>query len=211
MIRINLLPEEYQRKARTPVKLMAAVAATVAIVTSLTAWLGWLALGVSASVDSELAVLQTEDDGLRPQVAYHKALDVESAQHRKREQTLAEITESRISWTRKVDEFVDVVSRGGDGDRHLVWFGSLSVQQGTGAAKGKGSAGSLSASGHSGSDNFGQVANFLDDLEESSFIEDFDKPAPPEGSETLNDPELMPALVWAFPLSIDLKERGADQ
>lgn len=208
MIRINLLPEEYQRKARTPVKLMVAVALSVTFISSLTAWLGWLALGVSASVKSELAVLQTEDDGLRPQVTYHKSLDAESAQHRKREETLAQITASRISWTRKVDEFVDVVNRGGDGDRHLVWFDSLSVQQGIGGSRGKGSSGSLTASGHSGSDNFGQVANFLDDIEDSTFIEDFYPPAPPEGSETLNDPELMPALVWAFPLSIELKDKS---
>jgi len=208
MIRINLLPEVYQRKARTPVKLMVAVAGVVTVVASLTAWLGWLAFGVSASVHSELAVLQTEDDGLRPQVEYHKSLDAESAQHRKREETLAQITASRISWTRKVDEFVDVVNRGGDGDRHLVWFDSLNVQQTDGGGpKGQTGAGSLTASGHSGSDNFGQVANFLDDLEDSTFIEDFHPPAPPEGSETLNDPELMPALVWAFPLSIEIKGR----
>ena len=211
MIRINLLPEEYQRKARTPVKLMLAVAGVVTLTSSLTAWLGWLAFGVSASVESELAVLQTEDDGLRPQVTYHKSLDAESAQHRKREKTLAEITASRISWTRKIDEFIDVVNRGGDGDRHLVWFDSLSVQQGATNPKANGGGGSLTASGHSGSDNFGQVANFLDDLEQSTFIEDFHNPAPPEGSETLTDAELMPAVVWAFPLTVDLKARGQEK
>ena len=211
MIRINLLPEEYQRTARTPVKLMVAITGTVAILTSLTAWYGWLALGVSASVDSEFAVLETEDDGLRPQVTYHKSLDAESAQHRKREQTLAEITSSRISWTRKLDEFIDVVNRGGDGDRHLVWFDSLSVQQCASGGRSKSAAGNLTASGHSGSGNFGQVANFLDDIEESSFIEDFYAPEPAEGSKALTDEELMPAVVWAFPLTIELKEAGANQ
>jgi len=204
MIRINLLPEEYRRKTRTPLKLMLAVSGLVAVNASLAAWLGWLALGVAASVESERSVLQTEDDGLRPQVAYHRSLDAESGQHKLREETLAEITASRISWTRKIDEFIDVVNRGGDGQRHLVWFDSISVTQATGGRRG--GAGSVTASGLSGSDDFGQVANFLDDLQDSSFIEDFNPPAPPEGSESLNDEDLMPAVVWAFPLSVELKD-----
>lgn len=203
MIGINLLPEEYRRKARTPFKLMLAVSIVVAFNTSLAAWLGWLAFGVAARVASENAVLQTENDGLQPQVAYHKSLDGESKRHQAREQTLAQITESRISWTRKVDEFIDVVNRGGDGQRHLTWFNDLNVQLDTDPARG--SFGSFKASGHSGSDNFGQVANFLDDLEDSTFIVDFHAPAPPEGSESLTDEELMPAVVWAFPLSVELK------
>lgn len=205
MIRINLLPEEYRRKARTPLKLMLAVSALVTLNASMVAWLGWLAFGVAASVDSERAVLDTENDGLEPQVAYHKSLKTESARHSKREATLAKITADRISWTRKIDELVDVVNRGGGGERHLTWFDSLNVQQGSGGPKG--SAGSLTASGHSGSDNFAHVANFLEDLENSAFIEDFHPPAPPEGTEQQEDPELMPSVVWAFPLSVELKQR----
>ncbi len=209
MIRINLLPEEYQRKARTPIKLMLAVSAVVTVNATLLAWLGWLALGVAASVESERLVLATEDEGLQPQVAYHKSLKTESARHSKREETLAKITAERISWTRKLDELIDVVNRGGDGDRHLTWFDSLSVQQGS--AGPRGSAGSLTASGHSGSDNFGQVANFLEDLEASAFIEDFHPPAPPEGTESQTDTELMPPVVWAFPLSVEIKPRDGKQ
>ena len=97
MIRINLLPEEYRRKARTPLKLMLTVSAIVAINTSLAAWLGWLAFGIAARVESERVVLQTENDGLEPQVAYHKSLDGESKRHKAREETLAQITASRIS------------------------------------------------------------------------------------------------------------------
>lgn len=203
MIRINLLPEEYRRKARTPIKLMLTVSAIVAVNTSMAAWLGWLAFGVAARVESERVVLQTENDGLQPQVAYHKSLDGESKRHKAREETLAQITASRISWTRKVDEFIDVVNRGGDGQRHLTWFDDLTVSQEVDARSESG--GSFKATGQSGSDDFGQVANFLDDLEASHFITDFRAPAPPEGSESQTDEELMPPVVWAFPLAVNLK------
>ncbi|MFT7486465.1 MAG: hypothetical protein ACI9F9_002320 [Candidatus Paceibacteria bacterium] len=204
MIRINLLPDEYQRTARTPFKMMLAVSTVVTINASLAAWAGWLGYGVTAAVDSELAVLLTEDDGLKPQVVYHESLSTESKQHTLREETLSEINESRISWTRKVDELVDVVNRGGGGERHLIWFDSMNIKQ-DGSGGRNGSTGSLKANGHSGSDQFGQVANFLDDLEDSPFISDFDKPAPPEGSGSIEDKDLIPAVVWDFPLNVSLK------
>ncbi|MCB9905658.1 MAG: hypothetical protein H6831_14725 [Planctomycetes bacterium] len=203
MIHINLLPEEYRRKQRTPVKLMLAVSGAVAVNASLAAWWGWAAFGIAAEVQSEFSVLQTEMDGLAPQVAYHRALEGESKVYKHREDTLAEITKKRISWTEKVDELIDVVNRGGDGQRHLIWLDDLNVTQD--GDKRSGGSGSLKAGGHSGSDKFAQVANFLEDVENSPFIKDFNPPAPPEGSESIVDEELMPAVVWAFPLELDLK------
>jgi Tfp pilus assembly protein PilN len=203
MIRINLLPDEYRRRNRTPFKLMLTVSAGVAVNGVLVAWYAWLAFGVSAEIESERNVLQTELDGLTPQVNYHKALEGEQKRYAAREQTLGSITASRINWTRKVDELVSIIDSGGEGERHFVWLDDLNVKQTTDPRARN--AGSLKASGHSGSDNFAQVANFLDDVESSTFIEDFLPPAPPEGTQTLVDTELIPPVVWAFPLSLDLK------
>ena len=49
------------------------------------------------------------------------------------------------------------------------------------------------------------MANFLEDLEKSPFITDFDPPAPPEGSQSLTDDTLVPPVAWAFPLSLTIK------
>ena len=205
MIRINLLPDEYRRRNRTSFKLVLAVAAMATFNATLLAWLSWLHFGVAGEVRSESSVLQTELDGLTPQVNHNKALDAERKRHSARESVLAEITKSRISWTRKVDELITVIHAGGgpEQQRHHVWLDDLIVQQ-TPDPRSK-SAGSVRASGHNGSDRFDQIANFLDDLEHSPFIEDFLPPAPPEGSQTLVDKELVPPVVWAFPLSLSLK------
>ena len=212
MIHVNLLPEEYRRKNRTPIKMMVAVSAAVAVNSIALAWYAWLALGVAAETQSEHDVLATELDGLTPQVSYHKALEGEQTRYAAREKTLAAITQSRINWTRKVDELITVINSGGEGRRHFVWLDDLNVTQSTNVrAK---TAGSVKASGHSGSENFAQVANFLEDVENSPFIVDFQPPAPPEGTQTLVDTELIPSEVWAFPLSLDLKsaeERNQDQ
>jgi len=203
MIRINLLPEEYRRSNRTPIKLMLGISAAVAVNTILISVLGWLAFGVAKKIDSEMTTLQVEMDGLTPQVAYHRALEIEGKEYESRERTLSSITKSRIVWTRKLDELIDVINRGDEGQRHLVWMDDLSVAQSTSPRNDN--YGSLRASGHSGSDKFAQVANFLEDLETSTFIEDFYRPAPPEGTQTVVDEDLVPPVVWAFPLSLTLR------
>jgi Tfp pilus assembly protein PilN len=210
MIHINLLPPEYRKKARTPVKFLMATLASATVASSLLAWFGWLMLGVEAEVNSEVAVLQTEMDGLNPQVKYHKALDAERAVFEAREKTLAGITANRINWTRKLDELVNVINSGGEGVRHFVWLDDFSLAMGT-DPKNKG-VGTVKAAAKSGSDNFAQMANFLDDLTRSAFMEDFLPPGSPEGQATQIDKDLVPAVVWAFPLNLTLKsaeERSA--
>jgi Tfp pilus assembly protein PilN len=213
MILINLLPDELRQKKRTPVKLLLAVAGAVAINGTLAAYWAWTAFGVSAEVRSELALLQEQKAGLEPQVAYHRDLEKESALFDARENMLKSITANRISWTRKVDELIDVINVGGDGEKYLVWLDDLTVDQKE-SSRSK-SFGTLKSSGHSGSPSFAHVANFLEDLERSPFCEDFNKPSNPEGSQTAKDEGLMPAEVWNFPLQATLKapderRRGPD-
>jgi hypothetical protein len=88
MILINLLPDEFRQKRRTPVKLLLAVTASAAVNGSLVAWWAWTAFGVAAEVKSELAVLQDQRAGLDPQVAYHRDLEKESKVFEAREQML---------------------------------------------------------------------------------------------------------------------------
>lgn len=213
MILINLLPEEFRQKRRTPVKLLLAITAAAAVNGTLAAYWAWTAFGVAAEVKTELGLLQDQKAAIDPQVAYHHDLEKESELFDAREGMLKTITASRISWTRKVDELIDVINVGGDGEKYLVWFDDLTVDQKE-AARGK-SFGSLKASGHSGSTSFAHVANFLDDVQRSPFCEDFNKPAPPEGSQSSKDEGLMPPEVWNFPLEATLKapeerRRGPD-
>lgn len=205
MIRINLLPEEYRKSSRTPIKLMASIAVLIALNAGLMAWLGYVHLNVEKLVDGEKSTVQSEMSGLKPQLDYFASLESESKQYKSREQTLSSITKSRICWTKKLDELIDVCSRGGDGERHLVWFDDLQVVQNL-DPKAK-VPGTVSATGHSGSEKFAQVANFLEDLEGSSFISDFEPPAAPEGTQTLVDEALIPPVAWAFPLKLKMKSR----
>ena len=211
MITINLLPVEFRpQPGITPKK--AALLATGALVNaSLLAWWGWLAIGVSASVDSELTQLDERMAGLTPQVEFHRGLEAEHRQYQSRGNTLNEITSERISWTRKLDEIVDLIDRGSEASHYLVWLGNLQVSQVSDPKRDQ--YGNFRADGFSGSGNFANLANFLQDLEESSFANGFNSPAPPEGSQAKVDEELVPSEVWSFPVELSLKspkERNAD-
>ena len=205
MILINLLPPEYRQKRQTPLKLMVAIALAVAVNASLVAYWGWTAFGVAAEVRSEVAVLQDTSDGLDPQVAYHETLEKESAIFQSREEMLGTITAARISWTQQTDQIVDLIHEGGDGDtEYLVWLDDLSVDtKENSRAK---SWGKMKAMGHSGSDEFADVANFLEDVEFSGLSNYFQKPAPPEGAVGKEDKTVFPPVVYNFPFELNLKE-----
>jgi hypothetical protein len=212
MITINLLPEEYRRTVRTPLKLMVTVSVGVAVNASLLAWWSWLSFGVAAEVETERSVLQLEMDGLTPQVNYHDSLGREVTFHSSRESTLAEITASRVQWTRVLDELIDVVHAGREGVDHYIWLDDVSVKQEAPRAGARGgsvrSYGALKCNGHSGSPEWNQVPAFLDDIgdiELTALMGSFYSPAAPEGN--LNDAEqgLIPAVNWSFPLTLELR------
>lgn len=203
MILINLLPDEYRQKRQTPVKLLLVTALIVALNGSLGAYWAWTAFGAAAEVESELAVLEDSMNSLQPAIDYHRKLEQETRLYQARETTLAGITQSRISWTQKIDQLIDLVNSGGSAsDKYLVWLDDLAVSRKV--DKRTKSEGSVKAGGHSGSSNFAQVANFLEDLEQSPFSEGFSPPAPPEGSQSSVDEELIPHEVWSFPLELHL-------
>ncbi len=211
MIHINLLPEQYRPQPGITPKKAAAIAVGALVNASLLAWWAWLSVGVSQTVESQNDQLREQMAGLEPQVQYHRGLEAEHRLYESREKTLDGITDERISWTRKLDELVDLAHTGSDTSRYLVWFGNLNVSQVSDSRRKD--FGSLRAEGYSGSGNFANVANFLEDLEASSFAKGFSPPAPPEGSQSKVDEELIPSEVWSFPVELSLKspeERKAD-
>ncbi|MBL4769944.1 MAG: hypothetical protein JKY61_02065 [Planctomycetes bacterium] len=208
MIHINLLPDEYRKRTRMPVKRMAAIAGIVALNASLLAFLGQLHFAVTSEVEGILDGHQVNMDGLKPQVAYHDALATEIELFSSREQTLSDITKNRVLWTRKMDELIDVVNAGNDVD-HFVWFDDATarIQQ---ARRGRSSKnfGSFEANGHSGSDKWDRMANFLDDVVDrdlTTFIDDFDTLNRPQGRKNDTDKDLIPAVNWVFPLKLTLR------
>lgn len=207
MITINLLPDEYRRKARSPIGVIAAVAAAALLNASLFAYYGYLEFGTSANIETTRSVLQLDLDGLKPQVVYHKTLEKEIQTRSAREKTLSEITRNRVLWTKTLDELLDVVHAGREGIEHFVWFEDIDVKLESGGGSSRGGYGKLKAAGHSGSEDYDQVANFLEDIEDreiSDLWRIFGKPQAPQARINDADEDLIPSVNWSFPLTIDV-------
>lgn len=204
MIRINLAPREVRGPARAPLARAVALSGLAALATGAGLWWVWLILVTVAGLEGELAALELERVGLAPRVALCSELTGELRALEAREKALGEIAAERVPWTAKLDQFVDTVADGEADGRYLVWFDDLQV---TGRDSGRGP-GSLSASGQSGSEEWDQVARFLEDLsdlESTPFMEGFAPPAWPEGTQSSVDEELVPAVVWSFPLELEFE------
>ncbi len=203
MISVNLLPEEYRRRAKSPIGIIAAISAAVLLNTSLFAYWGYLHFGVKANVETTRDVLQADLSGLKWQVDYHNSLKAEISTRSQREQTLAEITKSRVLWTKTLDEMIDVVHAGREGVDHFIWFDNLDAE----VKSGKNSFGSLSADSVSGAEAYAQLANFAEDLEDpslSSLMGMFEAPEPLQATQEKPDETLIPSVTWSFPLRMNL-------
>ncbi|MEO0651517.1 MAG: hypothetical protein AAFZ65_12655 [Planctomycetota bacterium] len=207
MIEINLLPDDYRRSQRTPVRVFAAVALGVTVNVSLGALWVWNDMGPAAEVEQQLEVLEGDLSTLQPLVAYHKALETETRAYESREKTLDQIVAQRVSWTEKVDQLIDVINKGGDdANKYLIWLDNLNVSQSARVARGNtpASGGSLSAKATSGDGDIALVANFLEDVAQSDFGFGFLPPGGPEGSSSESDPDLIPSVVFNFDLKLEL-------
>lgn len=205
MIYVNLLPPRFRKRDRSPARLITAMALIVAADAGLMSWVAWLRFGEAEAIETQRRLASESAESLAPQVAYFRKLESERKSYATREATLEMITSGRIGWAKKIDELIDVVNKGGEGDKYLIWFDDLTVSRVF--DKRKNSAGLLRSTSHCGSDNLALVANFLDDLQRSPFIEGFGPPAPPEGSQSEVDETLMPSVVWTFPLELQLRVR----
>lgn len=205
MIHVNLLPPRFRKRDRSPARLISAMALIVAVDAGLLAWVAWLRFGEAEAIATQQRLADESVQSLAPQVTYYRALEGERKHYTTREATLDLITSGRIGWAKKIDELIDLVNKGGEGDKYLIWFDDLTVSRVF--DKRKNSAGLLRSNAHCGSDNLALVANFMDDLQRSPFIEGFGPPSPPEGSQSEVDETLMPSVVWTFPLELQLLVR----
>jgi hypothetical protein len=207
MITINLLPEEYRKRIRPSIKILAVGYSTLAVAASLLAWWAWLVFGVSTALDTHRASLETEMAGLAPRVIYHQSLSKEAAFHASREDTLGTITSSRVLWTQVLDDLTEVVNRGHEGERHTIWFDDVTASLSDGVGQGRKSVGQLKAQGHSGSGEIDQISHFLSDLTDGE-ISDlpgvFGPPSAPEGRRNATDSSVVPSVDFSFPLHLEL-------
>jgi len=223
MIRVNLLPAEYRRRDRTPLRVFGALIAAVMAVCACGFYYADTYFGELGGVEARLSEVKAELSGLLLQVKHHDSLVREKDDYSARATTIHEISKSRISWTKKVDELIDITNAGEPreetGDGYLVWFGNLDIAQNVlenGAKKKKKgnepeTAGRFSLQGMCATEHASSIVAFLNDLKSNEeFFRDFAFIEDPKADLIeQEDQALEPAHVMNFPIAMPVLSRAA--
>ena len=143
---------------------------------------------------------------LTPDVKYVDALTREKAEYTRRSETIQKISDSRVLWTKKVDQFFDVIDYGDKSGRHFVWLNELKVTPPRSNSKAKNKdGGELDIRGFSATEVLQKYSDFHEDLKQSDFFEDFNYIDDPAGRVVDFQEDVRPAKAWDFQLKMKLK------
>lgn len=200
MINVNLLPNEFRKRERTPIRIFLATMAASVVVAGTGGAFAYLRFGQLASEVQTLARLTEDRQAMEGQVKHHAALTTEVGEKEKWQQAIKDLRNGRITWSRKFDQLIDLVSQASDQGRYLIWFTDLAVTQ---TVDGKTNGGTVSVKGLSSGDDVGKVALFFGDLKRHEFFQGFAAASEPEGKV----PEGANAGTVEFPLTLTLQGR----
>lgn len=200
MIRINLLPAELRRGNRMAARVIASAFGAAVAVSVSVGWFGIVYFGDLATAEASLQEVEAKLTEKEKRVVYHDLLEANKKDYAARVQTIQDIGKSRRIWSRFLDELIDVVNNNGDTERHLAWFGGISVKT---DAKG-GATVTMPASVQFKDADRDKVANFHDDIEAAPFFADLLNKSDPmfktEESKIHTPPKSM-----VFPLTLTFK------
>ncbi len=129
MIRINLLPPEYRARPGTPMARFVALVAGIVLVLSATgayAYTHFIQLeNVKKVRDSRQAEAQHKERQRDRSLALQKEID----RYENRRLAIRTINRSRTLWSRKLDQFFDIVTGQGRSDASPVWLEDIKVPQ----------------------------------------------------------------------------------
>ena len=127
MIQINLLPPEYRPRTGTPVARFVAIVTGVVLVASATGAYAYTHFIELAKVKELKEVKEAEVRGKEAQRDRSLSIQREIDGYEKRRKAIQTINRSRTLWSRKLDQFFDIVTSQNSEDSYQVWLESLEV------------------------------------------------------------------------------------
>lgn len=203
MIKVNLLPPEYRKVERTPVLRFVTILCGVVLSASAIGAFLYVHFGMLVTVVSEREKQKETCDILQIDAKRADDLQREAAEYKQRRQTIEDIGQKRLLWSKKLDELCDIIQNKGDTKRHLVWLSQIRSLAGS-----KESPGGLYIKGLSGGSEIHKLSDFHLDLKNSEFFEDFLSIDPPEGDVVTFSDDRVPKTAWQFDFNMRLKPFG---
>ena len=165
MIEINLLPQEYRVQERTPLGLFLTIVVGICTVGAIGIY--WINLKKElAQKELDNTRLKQEKEVTDKRKAEVVALEKEIETAKKRQETIIEISQSKIIWSQKLVQFGRIMA-----EYPNFWIDRLALQKGGGNDKGK-----LTLNFYALGNNLRDVAAFRKRvLEDTNFWYHFDK------------------------------------
>jgi Tfp pilus assembly protein PilN len=205
MLKINLLPNEYKQAEKTPAGSYLIVAACTFLAVSSVCCVAFLYFGVLKSAETMRDIAKEQYENLLPMAKYADDLDAEKKEYIKRSEVIKDIERTRILWTKKIDQLMEVINNQGDTKRHWVWLKDLKVRM-TGTRDP-----GLELKGFEVGDQYEQLSSFNEDLKNHDlFKDDFYAISNPTGAITLND-DMIPCSAIEFSWTLKLKDKSAEK
>ena len=210
MIKVNLLPAEYRKVERTPILRFVTIVCGVVLSASAICAFLYVHFGQLVTVVSDRVKLEETYHTKKVEADKSKALAQEAQEYKKRRETIESIGQSRLLWSRKVDEICDIIHNKGDTERHLVWLSDMrtlapEIVRRNSKNKGPVSPGGVYIKGFSGGSEIHRLSDFHLDTKNSDFFADFSSIDNPEGELVEFSDELIPRSAWTFDYNLRLK------
>jgi len=224
MININLLPPEYRPRSGTPLARFVSIVAGVMLVASATGVYAYTHF-IDLARAKELKAAREEESAAKTKLRDRSlALQREISVYEKRRAAIRTINVSRTLWSRKLDQFYDIVTAQDSGEGYLVWLQSadVPVQMATrsrrrGATAAKQPAGELRFDGHVAMDRESEGPALISMFHKAltgdpdnggtptEFFADFGSVSNPGiDIQKDGDPELSPTIVGDFKYQLKL-------
>jgi hypothetical protein len=127
MIQVNLLPPEHRPARGTPVARFAAIVSGVVLVVGTGCWYAYTHF-VELARAQEVVSLRTEEASSKEEQRKRSvALQREIDEYTQRRRAIQTINRHRVLWSRKLDQFFDLVAGRGADAGYTAWLDELEV------------------------------------------------------------------------------------
>lgn len=202
MIRVNLLPQEYRKAEATPLKQFFATAgAAVVAALAIVAWVT-VRFGVLESKRQDLENVKGTVKSQEEQVKAAKDLAAWLGEYKNQYDKIDKVTESRLVWSRKMDEFWEIVVSPKVPGRYEVWLKTLGCKVQNTQKVG----GDIQFAGVSAGPQMFKMSDFHEDLKTSDMYKEFADITYPYGTrEPLPGQNREPTEGWTFNFTMLIK------
>ncbi|MEE8106570.1 MAG: hypothetical protein V3T86_13630 [Planctomycetota bacterium] len=206
MITINLLPAEYRRLDSTPVARFLAIIVGVVLVTSELIGFGYVHYSKVKRARELREAAEAELTNKSAQAEVSKSLQKEISAYETRRKAIAQVAGDRILWSRKLDEFFDIIHADGDHTNYHVWLKGMRVSPPRAVRRGgTASGGTMTFSGFTETTEFSKVTNLRNGIRKSDFFGDFLKISPPSFEAVRWDDGMDPSEAGKVSFTLELK------